>query len=326
MDRGNFSFSTPARLGYHRHVLTVHTLDQLSTLEPPLHLALGFFDGVHIGHQAVIRRAVDAARQDGGMAGVVTFHPHPCYLTNPANVPAPLVANLDHKARIIDSLGVNVFVPLRFDLAMSKTPAEAFIACLSAARVRTIAVGEDWRFGCGRLGDVEMLRAHASKGRFRVEAVLMVMIDGERVSSTRIRQAIRDGALPQAARMLGRPYSIRGKVIHGRKLASQMGFPTANLAPGQALTPPDGVWAVRVTTDTDESLAGIANLGIRPTIDGTTRILEVHLFDFNANLYDQDLEVRFEHFLRPEIRFGSIDELRQQIAADAVVGRQFFAR
>lgn len=306
-------------------MLTIHTLDQLSTLEPPLHLALGFFDGVHIGHQAVIRRAVDAARQDGGMAGVVTFDPHPCHLTNPANVPASLVANLDHKARIIEGLGVHLFVPLQFDLAMSKTPAEAFIACLTAARVRTIAVGEDWRFGCGRLGDVEMLRTHASKGAFSVEAVPMVMIDGERVSSTRIRQAIRDGALPQAARMLGRPYSIRGKVIQGRKLASQMGFPTANLAPGHALTPPDGVWAVHVTTDTDENLAGIANLGIRPTVDGTTRILEVHLFNYDANLYDRELEVRFEHFLRPEIRFGSIEELRQQIAADAVVGRQLLA-
>ena len=306
-------------------MLTASHLDQLVALKSPLHLALGFFDGVHIGHQAVISRAVDAARSHGGLAGVVTFHPHPCHLTNPANVPAPLVANLEHKAELVANLGVDLFVPLNFDLAMAKTPAESFIDHLVAAGAKTIAVGDDWRFGCGRLGDVAMLQARGALAGFNVIPVPMVTMDGERVSSTRIRQAIRDGAMASAARMLGRPYTVRGTVAHGRKLASQIGFPTANIVPNGSLMPPDGVWTVLASLSERNKLPGIANIGLRPTVDGTHRILEVHLFDFSGDVYGQPMEVEFLEHIRPEIRFQSIGELRDQIARDVESARQKLA-
>ena len=307
-------------------MLTVTRLDQLPEFDSPLHLALGFFDGVHIGHQAVISRAVDAARSQGGLAGVVTFHPHPCHLTNPANVPATLVANLEHKAELVASLGAEVFVPLNFDLAMAKTPAETFIDHLVAAGARTIAVGSDWRFGCGRLGDVAMLQTRGAQAGFTVIPVPMVTMDGERVSSTRIRQAIRDGAMTSASRMLGRPYTIRGTISHGRKLASQIGFPTANIDPDGMLTPPDGVWTVLASLSEGRNLPGIANIGLRPTVDGSHRILEVHLFDFSGDVYGHAMEVEFLEHIRPEIRFRSIGELRDQIAIDIGLARQTFSR
>lgn len=304
-------------------MLTVTRLDQLPALDTPLHLALGFFDGVHLGHQAVIARAVAAAGRSGGLAGVLTFDPHPCHLTNPRNVPASLLGSLSHKSRVVADLGVGLFIPLHFDLALAKLEATAFLDQLLAAPVRTLAVGEDWRFGCGRLGDVAMLRDRGRRDGFAVEAVPMVLVDGERVSSTRIRQAVRDGALDSAARMLGRPYTLAGTVIHGRKLAHQLGFPTANLDPGTALAPPDGVWAVRVSGGGLHAHPGVANLGLRPTVDGSTRVLEVHLFDFSGDLYGRELEVGFVRFLRPEIRFAALDPLREQIAADARQARQW---
>jgi riboflavin kinase/FMN adenylyltransferase len=304
-------------------VLTRFQLADLPALETPLHLAIGFFDGVHVGHQAVIRAAVEAAARGGGMAGVVTFHPHPCSLTRPDQVPAQLLADLDHKSEVIRKLGVDLFVPLRFDPALAALDAADFIRQLAAAPVRTIAVGEDWRFGRGRVGDVALLRAHGEAAGFATVAVPMVTLDGERVSSTRIRQAVRDGALAAAAAMLGRPYTLRGTVRPGRRLAHQLGFPTANIDPGAMVVPPDGVWAARVSCGGNESLAAVANLGMRPTVDGRTRVLEVHLFDFDDDLYGRTLEVEFVRHLRPEIRFASLDDLKDQIAADAALARQW---
>jgi riboflavin kinase/FMN adenylyltransferase len=266
---------------------------------------------------------LEAAAREGGLGGVLTFHPHPCHLTNPGNAPAPLLENLAHKARVVAELGAGLFVPLHFDEALARMEAAEFIARLTAAPVRTLAVGDDWRFGCGRAGDVALLREHGARCGFRVAAVPMVLMDGERVSSTRIRQAVRDGALESAARMLGRPYTICGTVIQGRKLAHQLGFPTANIDPGAAVTPPDGVWVVRASWRGKAPVSGVANLGLRPTVDGATRLLEVHLFDFTGELYDEEIEVEFLRFLRPEIRFGSLDALRDQIAADAALARQW---
>lgn len=304
-------------------VLTRFQLADLPALEMPLHLAIGFFDGVHVGHQAVIQAAVDAAAVAGGMAGVVTFHPHPCSLTRPDQVPAQLLADLDHKAEVIRKLGVDLFVPLKFDRELAEQDAANFLRELTAAPVRTIAVGEDWRFGRGRLGDVALLRAHGETAGFATLAVPMVTLDGERVSSTRIRQAVRDGALTAAAAMLGRPYALRGTVLRGRCLARQLGFPTANIDPGAMVVPPDGVWAARASCEQHQRLAGVANLGMRPTVDGRTRVLEVHLFDFQEDIYGRLLEVEFVRHLRPEVRFASLDDLKDQIAADTALARQW---
>ena len=297
-------------------------LDELPALEAPLHLALGMFDGVHVGHQAVIARVVAAAARGGGLAGVMTFDPHPIRVLAPEKAASSVLTTLAHKSHIVGNLGVGLFVPLHFDAELAQLEAEDFFNQLVAAPIGTLVVGEDWRFGRGRHGDVDFLRARAAGAGFVLETVPPVMVDGERVSSTRIRQAIRDGSLDAAARMLGRPYAVSGCVVEGRKLGRQLGFPTANVAIGEELTPPDGVWAVRVTLAAGERLPGVANLGVRPTVDGATKLLEVHVFDFSADLYGSVIEVEFVRFLRPEQRFANLELLREQIQADAAAARQ----
>jgi len=271
----------------------------------------------------VIERAVNAAAKEGGLAGLLTFDPHPIRVIAPRKAPSSLLETLEHKASAVADFGVQVFIPLHFDMEMAKMEASEFIGQLMKAPVRTIAVGEDWRFGHNRSGDVPFLENEAAKRGFTLEAVPPVMFDGERVSSSRIRQAIRDGNLDAAAQMLGRPYVVCGTVIEGRKLGRTLGFPTANLATGDAQLPPDGVWAVMARLPGKTDIPGVANLGIRPTIDGQSRALEVHLFDFSGDLYGQELEIRFQKFLRPEMKFPSIEDLRAQIQRDAGAAREF---
>lgn len=306
-------------------VLTRTRFEDLVTLDTPLHLALGVFDGVHLGHQAVIAEAIGAARRQGGLGGVLTFDPHPIQVIAPAKAPAALLATLDHKAHIIAGLGAEIFVPLPFDQSLADLTAAAFLDRLLAARVRTVAVGEDWRFGRGRTGDVAFLREEARRRDFRLIAVPPVMVDGERISSTRIRQAIRDGNLADAARMLGRPAAVAGTVVEGQKLGRRLGFPTANIALGAVQLPPDGVWAVRVRIGDDPPLAGVANLGVRPTVGGSDRVLEVHLLDFSGDLYGRGVEVSFVAFIRGERKMPSLEVLREQITADAAAAERIFA-
>lgn len=303
-------------------MITVTRLEDLPSLDTPLHLALGVFDGVHIGHQAVIGRAVEAARREGGLAGVLTFDPHPIRVIAPAKAPSALLATLEHKARIVGALGVELFVPLCFDAELAAMEATWFLDQMLAAPVRTIAVGEDWRFGKGRHGDVELLTARAAEGGYRLDAVAPVMIDGERVSSTRIRQAIRDGNLAAAEMLLGRPYSVCGLVAHGKQLGRTIGFPTANIVTGDAQLPPHGVWSVTAQLPGGEVHSGVANLGIRPTVDGSSTSLEVHLFDFSRDIYGVEMEVSFLEFLRPEQKFANVEELRKQIEVDAIKARR----
>ena len=305
-------------------MLIRNRLEDLPALGVPLHLALGVFDGIHVGHQAVIERAVKAAEREGGLAGVLTFDPHPIRVIAPNKAPTNLLETLEHKARAVADYGVKLFIPLHFDMQVAKMEASEFIDRLMAAPVRTIAVGEDWRFGHNRSGDVTFPTNEAVKRGFALEAVPPVMHDGERVSSTRIRQAIRDGNLDAAAQMLGRTYAVCGTVIEGRKLGRTIGFPTANLATGEAQLPPDGVWAVRVLLPDGRDLTGVANLGLRPTVDGGTRLLEAHLLDFAENLYGQELEIRFQKHLRAEMKFPSLDALRAQIQRDAADARKYF--
>jgi riboflavin kinase/FMN adenylyltransferase len=299
--------------------IRIDKLEELAAQDGPLHLALGVFDGVHLGHRAVIARAVEAARKEGGKAFVVTFDPHPIRVIAPEKAPASLLATLDEKAAVLKALGVDGLLVIHFDMAFAKMDAEEFVRKLLAADVRTVAVGEDWRFGSKRSGDVAMLRRMGGELGFQLEAVPPVMWDGERISSTRIRQAIRDGNFDAVEEMLGRPYELSGTVIEGRKLGRGLGFPTANLRLGERQTPRDGVWAVKV----DGVRKGVANLGTRPTVDGGERLLEVHLFDFSGDLYGKELRVRFEKFLRPERKFGSMEELQEQILRDAEEARQF---
>jgi len=315
---------TAFRQRYPSGVLIRNRLEDLPALGVPLHLALGVFDGVHVGHQAVIARAVDAAARDGGLAGLLTFDPHPIRVIAPNKAPTNLLETLEHKSRVVGDLGVQLFIPLHFDMQFAKMEASEFIAQLTVASVRTIAVGEDWRFGHHRSGDVTFLEQEAGSRGFRLEAVPPVMHDGERVSSTRIRQAIRDGNLGAAEQMLGRPYTVSGTVVPGKKLGRTIGFPTANLATGEVQLPSDGVWAVWAQLADGRELIGVANLGMRPTVHGDKRTLEVYLFDFNEEIYDEQIEIRFHGYLRCELKFSSIEALRVQIQQDAIAAKELF--
>lgn len=303
-------------------MLICQRLEDLPALGEKLHLALGVFDGVHLGHQAVIAAAVDAAEREGGLAGLLTFDPHPIRVIAPGKAPSSLLETLDHKARVVGGLGVELFIPLHFDAAMASMEAAEFVARLTAAPVRTMAVGEDWRFGHKRAGDVSLLRKEAERRGFHLEAVAPVMFEGDRISSTRIRQAIHDGNLDEAARMLGRRYSVSGEVVKGDQLGRQLGFPTANVATGNLQLPPDGVWAVRVNDAAGRGWDGVANLGVRPTVGGNERLLEVHLFGFSGEIYGKNLEVCFHQHLRPEMKFPSLEALKERIATDVQAARE----
>lgn len=306
-------------------MLTCHRLDELPSLGQPLHLALGVFDGVHAGHQAVIAKVVEAADREGGLAGLLTFDPHPIQVIAPAKAPSSLLETLDHKARVVAALGVRLFIPLRFNSEMAAMEADEFVARLASAPLRTIAVGEDWRFGHRRAGDVSLLQREATSRGFHLEAVPPVMFDGDRISSTRIRQAIHDGNLDEAARMLGRSYAVSGRVVAGNQLGQKIGFPTANISTGTLQLPPGGVWTVSVSHSDGRKWNGVANLGTRPTVGGGKRVLEVHLFDFRGDLYGQELEICFRKHLRPEMKFPSLEALRDQIAQDVRAAQESLA-
>jgi riboflavin kinase/FMN adenylyltransferase len=259
---------------------------------------------------------VEAAAREGGLAGLVTFDPHPIRVIAPNKAPTALLGTLDQKARVVSGLGIGLFIPLHFDAKLAQMEASEFMERLTAAPVKTVAVGEDWRFGRNRSGDINFLKKEAVLRGFSLEAVAPIMHEGERVSSTRIRQAIRDGNLRAAEQMLGRPYTISGRVVEGKKLGRTIGFPTANLATGEAQLPPDGVWVVRATCLDGQCFPGVANLGVRPTVDGGARSVEVHLFDFSGDLYGSELEIQFYEYLRAEVKFPSIDTLKAQIQED----------
>jgi riboflavin kinase/FMN adenylyltransferase len=285
---------------------------------------LGVFDGVHVGHRAVIEAARQQVESHGGNCVVVTFDPHPIRVLAPERAPRQLLASLDHKARLLEKIHVDALLALPFTREFAQISATDFIESLVRHQhVTTIAVGEDWRFGKGREGDVSFLRRIGEKLGFQVIALPPVMHQGERISSTRIRQSIRDGAMANAAEMLGRPYGIEGLVVKGQQLGRTLGFPTANIALGEEQLPPDGVWAVRGHGD-GHAWQGVANLGNRPTVDGLTRVFEVHLFDHDSDLYGKMLEVEFVKHLRPEQKFPSLDALREQITKDVTGAREVF--
>jgi len=306
---------------------TIESLDELQTISEPLHLALGVFDGVHIGHQAVISVAVEAARECGGVVGVLTFEPHPIRVLAPEKAPRRILASIQHKKDLLIELGVDVLVVIPFTVEFAKLEASEFLQQLnrSAVNLKTLTMGEDWKFGAGRGGDYKLLQAFGKTQGVEVKAAGAVRLGGERVSSTRIRQAIRDGNLEAASEMLGRPYMVWGTVVTGRKLGRTIGFPTANLRVYNEQLPPDGVWAVEVVLEHGKVYRGAGNLGVRPTVEGegAEKLLEVYLLDFSGDLYGQEMEVRFLTFVRGEQKFASLEELKEQIFRDVAFCRNY---
>ena len=303
------------------------SISELSALPGPLFLAIGVFDGVHLGHRAVIERALSDARKAGGTAVVVTFDPHPIRLLRPDQAPR-LLTSTPHKVRLIRTLGVEQLLIIPFDRAFAATAPAEFIRALAAhARpLREICVGFEWSFGKDRAGNLALLEELGRELGFDEVGVPAVEIDGKVVSSTLIRGAVEAGDLATAARFLGRDYTILGTVTKGAQLGRTLGFPTANLSAHNEQFPPNGVYAVEIARGV-QALRGVANIGVRPTIANANgeRLIEVHLFDFREDIYGEDLEITFRRFLRPEQKFPSLDALRAQIAADAHSARALFA-
>ncbi|MFK7909910.1 MAG: bifunctional riboflavin kinase/FAD synthetase [Akkermansiaceae bacterium] len=307
-------------------VKIVNQLEGLTEIKQPLHLALGVFDGVHIGHQAVIESAVTAANSDGGIAGVLTFDPHPIRVLAPQVAPQRILASLNHKQELLANLGVEILVVIPFTREFAEVEADDFLNTLrgNTNDLRSLSMGADWQFGKDRRGNTGMLHEFGEKNSIDISAVPAVMLEGERVSSTRIRQAIRDGNLESAESMLGRPYTVLGTVIEGQKLGRSLGFPTANLKVHNEQLPCDGVWAVRCELDDDSIHCGAGNLGVRPTIEGADpkRMLEIHLIDFAENIYGREVEVTFLELVRSEKKFDSLDALKAQIGEDVAFCRK----
>lgn len=286
-------------------------------------LALGVFDGVHIGHQAVITGMLGEARELRATAVVVTFDRHPNAVVAPYRTPS-LIQTVTQRLRAIGSLGPAAAWVIRFDEAFSRLSGAEFIhrLCEGFGRVRSVFVGEGFHFGHRRSGHVALLREAGVAAGFATRALPPLPFAGTVISSTRIREAIRDGDLATAAHLLGRPYTLAGEVVRGAQLGRQWGFPTANLDTDGVVLPPNGVYVARAQCG-ETAWPGVVNVGSRPTITGgaVAPRVEIHLFDAAVDLYGREVEVLPRHRLRMEQRFPSVDELRAQIARDVAAAR-----
>jgi riboflavin kinase/FMN adenylyltransferase len=306
---------------------TLRSISELSRLQGPLFLAIGVFDGVHRGHQAVISTSAKHAGSANGKPVVVTFDPHPEKVLRPQAAPHLLTAT-EHKIALIRDLGVDHLLIITFDKQFAATEPEDFVQQLvqHSKPLREICVGHEWSFGKNRRGNLELLKKLGAQFNFDVVGIPQVKVNGELVSSTTIRQAVEAGDLRKAAAMLGREYTILGTVVRGDDLGKKIGFPTANLSAHNEQFPPNGVYFAEAKLD-GVVYPGVVNLGYRPTVSAgkSERVLEIHLFDFERDIYSEDLEVRFISYLRPEKKFENVDALVRQIERDAQQARELAA-
>jgi len=290
-----------------------------NSLGTPHAVTIGNFDGLHLGHQAMLARLQDVARARGLPSCVLSFEPHPREFFAPDQAPARL-SSLREKAECLQRLGIDRLHVFRFDRAFSALTAEAFIEQVlgRTLQARYVLVGDDFRYGAKRAGDFTLLRQAGQALGFDTEFLPTVEVAGERASSTAVRQALAAGELEHAARLLGRPYSISGRVVHGDKLGRDIGFPTANIQLKHNRPPLMGIFAVELCGLNGEPLPGVASLGKRPTVKGTDAVpvLEVHLFDFKADIYRRRVRVDFLHKLRDEEKYPDLDSLVAQIRRD----------
>jgi riboflavin kinase / FMN adenylyltransferase len=285
-------------------------------------VALGNFDGFHRGHQAVVGRAVERARAEGRPALVATFDPHPVRFFKP-DVPPFRLTTLGQRQRLFEAAGADAMLVFRFDAALASLTAEAFVAerLVNLIDAAGVVTGEDFTFGRGRGGNVDVLRRLGPEHGLSVDAVAPVA-DGEPISSSRIREALQAGRPEEAARLLTRPFTIEGVVEHGDKRGRTIGYPTANMGLGNYLRPRFGIYAVRGRPGAGRILDGAASLGIRPTFEPPKELLETHFFDFSGDLYGQTIEIELISFLRPEAKFDSLDALTAQMDQDCAEAKR----
>jgi len=308
----------------------MHLIRGLTHLEPLAQgcvLTVGNFDGVHTGHKKVIEKLAAQGKAMGLPVIVMMFEPQPLEFFLGDNAPSRLT-RLREKVIQFKSLPVDNIVIIRFNQLMANYDAEQFIADLLVKKlnVKHLVVGDDFHFGKARRGNFAMLKEKGLQYDFKVEDTRSFFVKQHRVSSTLIRDALGCGDLSKAKQMLGRDYSVCGRVAHGNKRGRTIGFPTANIQMFRRNTPITGVYAVTMTGIADKEIQGVANVGTRPTVDGGKKvILETHLFDFNTEIYGQYVEVFFKYKIRDEVRFQSLNELKTQINKDIIVAKQIFS-
>jgi riboflavin kinase/FMN adenylyltransferase len=287
-------------------------------------VTIGNFDGVHLGHQQILRTVLERARRNGLRAAVLTFYPHPARVLRPADAPA-LLETLEQRLAAIGNAGIDAALVMRFDAELANVSAEDFVRrfLLDTMGAQTVLVGGNFRFGHRGAGEVELLGQLGQRWGFAVEIVPPVVEDGVVVSSTAIRTAIRDGDVDEARRMLGRPYALEGEIRCGTGQGRKLVVPTLNLATDQELLPKNGVYATEASVD-GKTYRAATNVGIRPTFDGARITIESFLFDFSDTLTSGKLEVRFWHRLRDERKFSSPAELREQVLKDIAQGKEYF--
>ncbi len=303
---------------------TIHAANELQPAGRKVYLAIGFFDGVHLGHQQIIRQTISDAHQHDAIALVITFDRHPNTVVAPDRVP-PLIYSLPQKLGAIESLGADTLLQIHFDEPFSAQTGENFIRSLAGdlGKIQSLCVGADFVFGHKRSGNVALLKKLGGDLGFTVHGLAAVSLDRQIVSSTRIREAIRSGNLDAASQMLGRPYAISGRVIEGDRIGQQLGFPTANLDAGGLALPPNGVYAGLAKVGKKFQRVAL-NIGFRPTVVSAAPQLrvEAHLLDFSGDLYGQELEIEIGNRLRDEKKFTSAEGLREQIERDIAMVRR----
>jgi riboflavin kinase/FMN adenylyltransferase len=287
-------------------------------------LAIGNFDGVHAGHQAILRRVIEYARESGAIATAVTFDPHPLKILRPQHAPA-ILSTLDQRLVWMEELGLEAVLILPFTNQLAQVSAEEFVERILAGALdaERIFVGDNFRFGHRHAGDVALLQSLAGKFHYAVEVIPPVVVGGEVVSSTSVRRAVTQGRMDDAARLLGRPFSLTGNVVAGTGRGRREVVPTLNLSQEQEVLPAHGVYATETRVD-GRWLRSASNVGVRPTFDGSHVTVESNLLDFSGTVTPGRIEVRFWKWLRGEQKFGSAEELKAQIGRDVKMARGFF--
>jgi riboflavin kinase/FMN adenylyltransferase len=304
----------------------VRGLHNLSRTPQGCVLTVGNYDGVHLGHQKMIGVLKQRAAELRSTAAVLVFEPSSKEFIDPEGAP-PRLTRWREKFLALAAQGVDRLVTLRFDESMRAMTPESFVKLIiDDLGTRHIVVGNDFRYGCNALGSIDSLRAAGAARGFGVEQIAPFVFDGVRVSSTAVRERLGNSDFAGAARLLGRPYRMLGRVAPGRELGRTLGFPTANLRLMRRRPPVRGIMAVRVFGITHKALKGVASLGTRPTVDGTDMLLEVHVFDFAGDLYGQEIEVEFVAKLRDEVKFDSLDALVVQMKRDAAQARDLLSK
>lgn len=289
----------------------------------------GTFDGVHIGHQLIIKRLIEKAKELGGESVLLTFWPHPRLIISPNENNLKLLTTIDEKTEILETLGIDHFVVLPFSREFSELSSEKYISeiLLDGLGTKAMVIGYDHRFGKNREGGIDYLKKHAERFKIEIEEISRQEIENITISSTKIRNAILDGNILVANELLGRPYSFSGPVVKGRQLGRTIGFPTANIQIQKKykLIPKNGVYATHVFLR-NKKYSGIMNIGNRPTVEGHGRSQEVHIFDFSDDIYGETVKIEILDFIREEIKFENVEKLVEQIELDCFSAKQIIAK